>query len=213
MPNSPAVLFVFTALAVAIGTSKLLDKEVVDAKMTMEFPVKDWPDPPDWRNKTLTARYLAHTADWGVVSMMSAQFKDTPFGIVQSFADGPVSKGSGVPYFYISDISTVYRNIMTNNRCSLTVTEAEGHYCWKHDMDPESPPCAQLTLSGNIIKVQKDEESVAANALFSRHPKMKTWPTGHEFHFYKMKLTSVWLIDYFGGAAIIPVDEYLKMNY
>lgn len=35
-------------------------------------------------------------------------------------------------------------------------------------------------------------------------------PKNHEWVIAKMVLMDVWLIDYFGGASIIPVDEYLN---
>lgn len=52
---------------------------------------------------------MVRNANWGVIATISPQFK-SPFGIVQSFADGPgpKDKASGTPYFYIAKMSTLY---------------------------------------------------------------------------------------------------------
>ena len=47
-------------------------------------------------------------------------------------------------------------------------------------------------------------------ALFSRHPVMPDWPANHGWYFAKLNVTAVILLDYFGGAIDIDVDEYFS---
>jgi hypothetical protein len=43
---------------------------------------------------------------------------------------------------------------------------------------------------------------------------MVHWPVDHHWLIFKLNITQydVWLIDYFGGAAIITPEEYFSYN-
>ena len=45
-------------------------------------------------------------------------------------------------------------------------------------------------------------------ALFSRHPEMPDWPVDHGWYFAKLDISSVILLDYFGGAVDVDLQEY-----
>ena len=45
-------------------------------------------------------------------------------------------------------------------------------------------------------------------ALFSRHPVMADWPADHEWFFAKLAIRQVAVLDYFGGAKYVPLEEY-----
>ncbi len=96
------------------------------------------------------ARYIAHYAVWGTISALSPEYDGVPFGTIQSFADGPLSDSTGVPYFYIADISDTHRNIAYNNSASLSLSQAEGPYCQNMGLDPEEPTCSRVTLVGKV---------------------------------------------------------------
>ena len=58
-----------------------------------------------------------------------------------------------------------------------------------------------------------DEIEIAKTAMFSKHPVMKDWYTGgsddtHNFGFWKLELEQIWLVDFFGGAALIDIDAW-----
>lgn len=38
------------------------------------------------------------------------------------------------------------------------------------------------------------------------------WPKGHKFRFYKFIILDIFLIDYYGGAVPLTVDEYYKSS-
>mmetsp|Transcript_8583 Transcript_8583/g.11192 ORF Transcript_8583/g.11192 Transcript_8583/m.11192 type:complete len:123 (-) Transcript_8583:271-639(-) len=79
--------------------------------------------------------------------------------------------------------------------------------------DPESPVCARLVLSGQYVNVSgTSEESFAQSALMTRHPQMDTWPVDHSWFYAKLVITDIWLIDIYGGASILDVDQYYAVN-
>ena len=76
--------------------------------------------------------------------------------------------------------------------------------------DPENPPCARLVLSGRMVDLRGSaEEADAKAALVAAHPSFKEYPASHDFFVSKLDLDGIWLIDMFGGAALIsPADYY-----
>jgi len=182
------------------------------------------PSPSD---HVATARWMAATLDWGFLSTTSTRSEGTQvgdaFGNPYSFADA----GSGVPYFYASDLDASMIDIFTvgkgNSRASLALSEAElkdtnnSVTACKIGTplgDPENPPCARLVLSGTLVKLANNtsEYAKAHQALFARHPSFKFYPPGHAFYIAKMEVDGVWLIDAYGGAAIIPPADYFAAS-
>ncbi|CAH3194316.1 unnamed protein product [Porites evermanni] len=83
-------------------------------------------------------------------------------------------------------------------------------------MFPEQPFYRNyLTLdsrTNTLIHVGPDEIKFAQNALFSRHPVMKSWPKFHDWQTLKLEIVNVWMQDIYGPADIIPVKDYLKVK-
>jgi hypothetical protein len=178
------------------------------------------PDPTD---KVATARWMVSTLDWGFLATTSTRSEGTSvgmaFGNPYSFADA----SNGVPYFYGSDLDASFADIFTaakpQDRASLALSEAElkdsknGKAACEIGTplgDPENPPCARLVLGGKVIQLAKNttEGARAMAALEARHPYDKKLPSGHDFCVAKMMVDSIWLIDAYGGAAIISPDDY-----
>jgi hypothetical protein len=67
-----------------------------------------------------------------------------------------------------------------------------------------------MVLTGTMVRVAEDSEEgkFAEQALFSRHPVMPDWPRDHGWFFAKLNITNILLLDYFGGAITVPVEEY-----
>ena len=53
---------------------------------------------------------------------------------------------------------------------------------------------------------------MAQQALFQRHFSMKEWPTTHNWVVAKIEVHDIWLIDYFGGATHVDVNQYFKVD-
>ncbi|KAL1357130.1 hypothetical protein AAHE18_05G234600 [Arachis hypogaea] len=143
-------------------------------------------------------------------STISIDLGGAPWGNVVSFSDGIPDQGTGIPYFYLTNLDPTVKNALKDQRASFTVSEYPLGTCGK--IDPENPTCSKITLTGKLILV--DEKSKEAefgrNALFSKHSEMKGWPTDHNFQVYKLEIENIFLIDWFGGPKPLTVDEYLK---
>lgn len=182
--------------------------------------------PPPYKEHAATARWMAHTLVWGVLSTTSTRSEATKvgdaFGNPNSFADV-----NGTPYLYVSDddasMIDVFVAKTANPRVSLALSEASllGTKLARPDCtigvglgDPENPPCARLVLSGKLVRVAANstEEKEANNALFTKHPSFTKYPKDHAFFTAKLELDGVWLIDFYGGAAIIKPTDYFAAS-
>eukprot|EP00897_Mesotaenium_endlicherianum_P002380 jgi/Mesen1/216/ME1140549C07668 len=146
---------------------------------------------------------------------------------VASFSDGPEGAPAGTPFFYLTALDPTAADVARNPLCSLTLSVAVLQTCGAKD--PENPSCAKLTLSGQepLQAMPVDEQSRAFSttsqmelvvgeaevgkaraALFSKHAEMQHWPEGHHFRFYKLVIADIFLVDWFGVAKPVSVDEY-----
>lgn len=185
--------------------------------------------PPSPDDKVATARWMASNVNWGFLSTTSARVQGAllgeAFGNPYSFADAD----TGVPYFYASNLDASMIDAFTGNasvkpspQATLAISEATLHNATSPATqsacrigtplgDPENPPCARLVLSGKLMKLDSGsaEYKLAHASLLKRHPSFKLYPPGHDFFVAKMDLDGVWLIDFYGGAAIISPEDYL----
>jgi len=172
--------------------------------------------PPPHEEYARMARYIVHQSDFVSMATFSSRepFTDYPTANVFSMADGPVDKSSGVPYFYLTEMELSVHDLNKNNRASITMSLAQGDYCKENNLDPEDPRCAHIIMTGRIEKIDEEanaeEYSFAHNGLFSRHPAMGTWPAGHGWFVAKMKVENILLLDWFGGAQTIKIDDYMN---
>lgn len=179
---------------------------------------------PDYSDKELSARWLVHTMDWGIISTQSTRLPSTPFGNVVSFVDGGCDDPSGVPYFYGSHMDQTFIDMVEDNSASLTLSEASlptvcgasalGACTPSPSGDPENPMCARLTITGKLVEIEygSDEYNRIQSVMFQRHPSMETWPGDHEWMIVKLVIEDVWFIDFYGGPSIISPDEFLGAN-
>merc|ERR1711957_60479 len=175
--------------------------------------------------KVSMARWMAKYLTYGVLSTISTRSYGTtvgaPFGNPYSFADV-----DGALYMYACDLDASMIDVFTGNgtappnpRATLALSQAAypdkilsnckiGGFLG----DPENPLCARLVFSGAVSKVAfgSDEEANAKAALFARHPSFKQFPAGHSFYVTKLAIDGIWLIDIFGGAAVISPSDYFK---
>ncbi|KAF0757765.1 protein CREG1-like isoform X1 [Aphis craccivora] len=174
-------------------------------------------DPPPVRDIALMSRYIVHHSDWATLSYLGNQsFMDgMPMGRVYSVSDGTINNSSGVPYIMASPMDLSFQDVVKTKNCSLVLSLAQSDYCKKKSYDPEDPRCAQLTLTGKFVKLDKDdpEWNVAKTALWTRHPVMRKWHNlvpGHHWQFAKINIEHITLIDTFGGRKYPTIAEYFK---
>merc|ERR1719453_1143322 len=96
-------------------------------------------------------------------------------------------------------------DIASDNRVSLTLSDAalapsaapgSGCVIGKEGSmsggDPEWGACARLVLSGTLLNISgTDEEAIAKDVLFSRHPAMPGWPADHSWFFGKIDISDI----------------------
>ncbi|XP_078089088.1 protein CREG1 [Mustelus asterias] len=160
------------------------------------------------------ARYIVHACDWGSVATISTHPPVTgrPFSNIFSVSDGPLGKGSGQPYLYLTPLEISVQDMEVNAEASLAMSLAETDYCRKQKFDPQSPLCCRVILSGTIMTVNKTEIDFAKESLFSRHPAMPDWPHDHGWYFAKLNITNIWVLDYFGGIKTVTPEEYYSVK-
>jgi len=173
--------------------------------------------PPQPSDKAATARWMVHNNRWGTFSTINSRDRiGAPFGNIASFSDGAPNKSTGTLYFLHSNLDSSMKDVLVNSTVSFTLSEAQIGYCQGMEYDEEDPRCARLSLGGKLVLLSdKQEIEEAKTAVFSKHPSMKDWygdgdddPSGHDFHFWKMELEEIWLVDFFGGAAHIDTDAW-----
>jgi len=188
---------------------------VTDDELSNNTIVED-DGPPPHREVARMARYITHKSNWCALATMAVRepIVGFPFANIFSLSDGPLDKSSGVPYMYISPWEISAHDLRQNNKTSITMSLAQGNYCSKMNYDPEDPRCAHVILTGTFVKLTADSEEgqFAKTALFSRHPIMPEWPEDHGFFFAKLEIKNILVLDFFGGAITVPLEDYFNAN-
>lgn len=171
--------------------------------------------PPNPFDKAASARWLAHNTGWCSISTINSRDrKGSPFGNIASFSDGARDSSTGSIYMLHSSLDASIIDVMDNNLISFSVSEMQTGYCQGKEYDAEDPRCARLSIGGRLVEIAStDEIETAKVALFDKHPGMKSWyresdDMGHDFRFWKIDIEEIWLVDFFGGAALIDVDAW-----
>jgi len=203
-----------SSLSPNFGTNNVIDifgmtdKDVVNNTLTNDD------DPPPHAEVARMARYITHKSNWCALATVSVRepIVGFPFANIFSVSDGPLDKSSGVPYMYISPWEISAHDLRQNNKTSITMSLAQGNYCSKMNYDPEDPRCAHIILTGVFTKLDEKskEGQFAKTALFSRHPIMPEWPEDHGFFFAKLEIKNILVLDFFGGAKTVPLDDYFS---
>uniref|UniRef100_K3W6F2 CREG-like beta-barrel domain-containing protein n=1 Tax=Globisporangium ultimum (strain ATCC 200006 / CBS 805.95 / DAOM BR144) TaxID=431595 RepID=K3W6F2_GLOUD len=162
----------------------------------------------------LHARQLVHENEWGTLATISKQFNGVPFANIVSYSDGvgdSAEAATGEMFFYLTPMDSTASDLAVNPSASVSISMAQGGKgaC---KMDVEDPTCWKLSFTGTVVPVPADKEEYAKKALFSKHPQMKYWPSDHGFKPYVLKPENIVLLDYYGGAKHIPVDEYYSVK-
>mmetsp|Transcript_9795 Transcript_9795/g.18419 ORF Transcript_9795/g.18419 Transcript_9795/m.18419 type:complete len:313 (+) Transcript_9795:356-1294(+) len=176
---------------------------------------------PSYSDKAATARWLVHNTNWGTMSTISSrgQTNGKPFSNIASFSDGSPGQSTGKLYFLRSALDASMIDIQHNDAVSFAVSEVQTGYCQGQNFDAEDPRCARLSLSGRLkVVTSQDEIEIAKNAIFAKHPGMKGWYSDdkkgddamgdHDFKFWTLELEEIWLVDFFGGPALISLEAW-----
>lgn len=134
--------------------------------------------------------------------------------------DGPYgalfgNNATGVPYLYVSELDVSQIDVAANPDGLVALTMSEAMLpggC--QNTDPESPLCVRLTITGRLVTVAEgtEERDWALHALISRHPAMASWPTDHSWEVKRLEPHHVFILDMFGGAKPLSVEDYLAVE-
>jgi len=163
------------------------------------------------------SRWLVHESDYAIVS--TRRGKDEAFGSVVSVADGNnYEHSTGLIYSYLSAESTTYKDLMEDDRVTLTFSEkalAGGQSLGKAggcaNTTAMDPPCGRLTFSGRLMKVPQHRLAEAKEFLFSTHPVMKGWGEAETFVPFWLapeSVTELFLINAYGFARRPELSGY-----
>ncbi|KAL1561743.1 protein CREG1-like [Salvia divinorum] len=159
---------------------------------------------PNVDNVAEFARWLVRMGTWGVLSFNSPTF--VPKGYVASYTDA----GAGSPYFYLSILDPAGAEAQNDVRYSLTLSEFFFDDCG--GQDPQSPSCAKITLSGQLLMLPGDsvEGAKAERALFKAHPSFLGFPKMNgTFAVYKLLIDEIFLVNKMAPPRELSVEEYL----
>jgi hypothetical protein len=149
-----------------------------------------------------------------------------PFGNVRSFSDGAINASTGKITWYASILDASIRDIQVDDRVSFTLSQEQlENYCSERGINPMDPLCARLSLAGNIRLVCRATEGDSGDdvctdeylasmesVMFDRHPAMRSWPTGHDWGYYEMDITQIWIISFYGEAIFVDPDQYYAIE-
>ena len=172
---------------------------------------------PKYNKYADVARWAIARAQFGVLSTTSIQFNKVPWGKYVAVSDGihsdsVLENSTGTPYFYLTELAQSGRNIAEYPKASFAVSQATftgENYC--KAISAEDPTCVGVTLSGNMVTVtDKNDRQFGLNALYSKHPMMKSWPDDHGWLVFKLNITNVWILDFYGGSHTVSQEEYFS---
>lgn len=173
------------------------------------------PKPPFWE-KAKTARFVTHISDWGSLATIASHdpIKGYPFAKVFSISDGiPGKSSTGTPYLYMTHMDVAAQDVAADPRVTLSLSEAQSDICREEEEDPQSPICAKVMITGQIVEITDEKEvALARSLLFSRHPAMASWPAGHGWFFARLEPKQVQLLDFYGGITTLTPEDYNKAD-
>jgi len=195
---------------------------------------KDYPDPPSWDEKVARARWVVYKSWMTTVSTISVHLssdnqddttKLVPWGNIRSTVDGGLSfsESTGLPVFYLPSPDPTSIDINSDPTISLVFTEAaltdrlnpDNLVCGGSDAG--DPTCAQVLMQGKAVAIDDDDEAmdIVESQFAVRHP-LAPWLSAGGAHtggkYYTIDIKSIEILDWYGGATRLDVDEYLSYD-
>lgn len=174
-------------------------------------------DPPPHTDYAQMARWLVHNMEWtamGTISTLPA-IAGFPMVNVIAMADSEKSaKSTGNIYFYLTMLDFTAQDLSKKNQLTTLFTMDQNLLCTNQKMDPMEPTCARGMISGEALRVPTDsaEFDFATAAMVSHHPSSVNWIKTHDFFLCKLNISSICILDWYGGPHYVTVDEYFKVE-
>ena len=204
-------LILFTCLLIPMINSKeffMRSLEIGDNALSSN-------DPPLHTEYAKMTRWLVHNVEWtamGTISTLPA-INGFPMVNVIAFADSEKGEEStGNIYFYLTMLDFTAQDLSKKNQLTTLFTMDQSLYCSNRDIDPMEPTCARAMISGEALRIPKysDEFNFATKAMLSHHPASAKWLDTHEFFLCKLNISSICILDWYGGPHFVDLDDYFK---
>lgn len=173
---------------------------------------------PPYHEYAKMARYLVHKSNWtsmGTISSLSI-IRGFPMVNVISIADSAHNTPStGHIYFLLTDLDFTGQDLANNNKLTAMFTEDQDLACTLNHTDTMEPTCARVIFTGKVERLTPGtvEYKQADEWYTNRHPASIHWRTSHTFYFCKLNIEHIAVLDFYGGAHYISVDDYYNANY
>ena len=139
------------------------------------------------------AEELLRTCSAGAMATHSVAQPDYPFVSVAPYA--VLSDQRCV--FLFSSLSTHSKNLRSNHRASLLVSQADG------DLSQQ-----RLTVIGDVTSLAEAEKEAAWKTYLSRHPKSAHLGGFHDFSLYELNAVAYYYVGGFGRMGWIKPNEF-----
>ncbi|MBL1142703.1 MAG: HugZ family protein [Proteobacteria bacterium] len=147
--------------------------------------------------KAREARKLLLAGYQGVLSTHSVDVKGYPFGSVVPYC---LNK-AGMPIILISSIAQHTKNILSDSKVSLVVTEIEAD---------DLQAVGRITYIANAVKMDDDQDSI--ERYYQYFPQSRDFHKIHDFDFYLLQPVRIRFIGGFGQIYWLDNDEFLLTN-
>lgn len=194
-----------------------IQPKVVIIELTDERSNSLSDDPPPHTDYAKMARWLVHKSEWtamGTISTVPA-IAGFPMVNVIAMADSAArGKSTGNIYFYLTMLDFTAQDLSKRNQLTALFSMDQSLYCSKKNVDPMEPTCARVMISGAALRVDNDSDefAFATAAMISRHPASVNWLDTHDFFLCKLNISTICVLDWYGGPHYISTDDYYKAN-
>lgn len=144
------------------------------------------------------ARDLFLKESFGVLSTISVDIAGYPFGSVTPYCIDRM----GRPVIYISPIAQHTRNILADNRVSLTVVE--------RTTSDDVQAHGRVTCIAQAIQADSDRD--AAERYFRYFPSSRQYDRTHAFNFFRLEFVRIRFIGGFGQIFWMDPKEFSMPN-
>ncbi|KAM7361399.1 cellular Repressor of E1A-stimulated Genes [Cochliomyia hominivorax] len=175
-------------------------------------------------NHVKIARKLVHQANWAAVGTISVDnaVKDYPMVNVISVDDSDAfGTSTGHIRFFLTDLDFTGQDWHRNNKATFLYSDEQQLHCSKRawpdnnqPIDPMEPTCARAIISGEIVKMDKNDKNydAALVAFVERHSAARNWIKAHNFYLCELNITNIYVLDFYGGPHNINITEYYSTD-
>lgn len=173
---------------------------------------------PPYHEYAKMARYVVHKSNWTSMGTISTRSTISGFPMVNvvSIADSAYNaKSTGHIYFLLTDLDFTAKDLAVNNKLTALFTEDQDLACTSNNTDTMDPTCARVIFTGKIARLTPGtlEHKQADEWYTNRHPASVEWRETHTFYFCKLNIEHIVVLDFYGGANYVSIDDYYNANY